>query len=148
MKSPVSVAANMSADERKSLGTLALLKTQQVADLADQQGVCRQFVHRQKNRVVQAIDQAFAAKATAVLFHLPVTPQWLDQLMLTLTCKSSCRGVKENNHPPAKPGVFKIVSRSKRLSRVAYATPTLCATSTVAPYLHSPSCSSRSSSFS
>ena len=53
-----------------------------------------------------------------------------------------------NNHPPAKPGVFKIVSRSKRLNRVAYAAPTLCATSTVAPYLHSPSCSSRSSSFS
>jgi len=48
MKSPVSVAANMSADERKSLGTLALLKTQQIADLADQQGVSRQFVHRQK----------------------------------------------------------------------------------------------------
>jgi len=46
---------------------------------------------------VQAIDQAFAAKATDVLFHLPVTPQWLDQLMLslTLTCKSSCRCVKE-----------------------------------------------------
>ena len=97
MKSPVSVAANMSANERKSLGTLALLKTQQVTDLADQQGVSRQFIHRQKNIVVQAIDQAFAAKATDVLFHLPVTPQWLDQLMLslTLTCKSSCRGVKE-----------------------------------------------------
>jgi len=48
--------------------------------------------------VVQAIDQAFALRAdTDVLFHLPVTPQWLDQLMLslTLTCKSSYRGVQE-----------------------------------------------------
>ena len=37
--------------------------------------------------------------------------------------------------PPAKPGIFKILSRSKRLNRVDYAAPTLCATSTVAPYL-------------
>ncbi len=97
MKNPVSVAANMSANERKSLGILSLLKTQQVTDLADQQGVSRQFVYRQKNTVVQAIDQAFVPDKTEVLFHLPITPAWLDQLMLslTLTCKSSCRGVQE-----------------------------------------------------
>ena len=59
---------------------------------------------------------------------------------------ASSRMGESNNHPPAKPGVFKIVSHSKRLNGVAYAAPTLCATSTVAPYLHSPSCSSRSSS--
>ncbi len=53
-----------------------------------------------------------------------------------------------SNHPPAKPGAFNFVSRSKRLNRVAHAAPTLCATSTVATYLHSPSCSSLSSSFS
>ena len=53
-----------------------------------------------------------------------------------------------NNHPPAKPGVFKIVSRSKRLDGVANAAPTLGATETVATYLHSPSCSNLSSSFS
>ena len=29
--------------------------------------------------------------------------------------------IPENNHPPAKPGVFKIVSRSKRLNGVANA---------------------------
>ena len=37
-----------------------------------------------------------------------------------------------NNHPPAKPGVFNFVSRSKRLNGVAHAAPTLGATSTVA----------------
>lgn len=57
-------------------------------------------------------------------------------------------GMVQNNHPPAKPGVFKIVSRSKRLNGVANAAPTLGATETVAIYLHSPSCSSRSSSLS
>jgi len=35
MKNLVNVAANMSANERKSLGTLSLLKAQQVTDLAD-----------------------------------------------------------------------------------------------------------------
>ncbi|MFZ3083765.1 serine/threonine-protein kinase, partial [Rhodoferax ferrireducens] len=44
---------------------------------------------------------------------------------------------RANNHPPAKPGVFKIVSRSKRLNGVANAAPTLGATETVAIYLHS-----------
>jgi hypothetical protein len=96
MNNPVNVATNMSANERKSLGILSLLKTQPVTPLADQEGVSRQFVYRQKNTVVQAIDQAFASGAgTDVLFHLPVTQQWLDQLMLSLplTCKSSYRGV-------------------------------------------------------
>ncbi len=53
---------------------------------------------------------------------------------------------RRNNHPPAKPGVFNIVSRSKRLNGVANAAPTLGATDSVAAYLHSPSCSRRSSS--
>ena len=56
--------------------------------------------------------------------------------------------IAANNHPPAKPGVFNIVSRSKRLNGVANAAPTRDATETVAVYLHSPSCSKRSSSFS
>jgi hypothetical protein len=98
MNNPANVAANMSANERKSLGISSLLKTHPVTHLADQEVVSRQFVYRQKNMVVQAIDQAFASRAdTDVLFHLPVTQQWLDQLMLslTLTCKSSYRGVQE-----------------------------------------------------
>ena len=97
MKNPSCVAANLSANERKGLAFLALTKIAQVTQLADQQGVSRQFIYRQKHKAEQAIDQAFAAKGTDVLFHLPVTPQWLDQLILALTliCRSSCRGVKE-----------------------------------------------------
>lgn len=97
MKNPSCVAANLSANERKGLAFLALTKIAQVTQLAEQQGVSRQFIYRQKHKAEQAIDQAFAAKGTDVLFHLPVTPQWLDQLILALTliCRSSCRGVKE-----------------------------------------------------
>ena len=74
MKNPSCVAANLSANERKGLAFLALTKIAQVTQLADQQGVSRQFIYRQKHKAEQAIDQAFAAKGTDVLFHLPVTP--------------------------------------------------------------------------
>ncbi|MDM5182185.1 hypothetical protein PO883_33995 [Massilia sp. DJPM01] len=45
----------------------------------------------------QRKDVAFAANDEGVLFNLPVTQGWLDQLVLSLTliCRSSCRGVKE-----------------------------------------------------
>jgi hypothetical protein len=56
-----------------------------------------QFIYRQKHMAEQAIDQVFAADKAQVMFHLPVTPEWIDQLILSLTliCRSSCRGVKE-----------------------------------------------------
>ena len=97
MKKPSCVASNMPANERKGLAFLSLTKIAQVTQLADQQGVSRQFVYRQQHKAEQAIDQACAANNADVLFNLPVTPQWLDQLILALTliCRSSCRGVKE-----------------------------------------------------
>ena len=52
--------------------------------------------------------------------------------MLTESCQHKLLEVSSNNHPPAKPGVFNIVSRSKRQYGVAYAAPTLCATCSVA----------------
>jgi hypothetical protein len=97
MNNPQCVATNMPAHERKGLAVLALTQIAQVTQLAEQQGVSRQFIYRQKHKAAQAMDQSFAVKNTDVLFHLPVTPAWLDQLILslTLTCKSSTRGVQE-----------------------------------------------------
>ncbi|MEO6322520.1 MAG: hypothetical protein ABIR56_17705 [Polaromonas sp.] len=97
MSNPLCVAANMPVHQRQELAISSLANGLAVTHLATQQGVSRQFVYQQKHKAEQAIDQAFAAKDTDVLFHLPVTPAWLDQLVLslTLTCKSSCRGVKE-----------------------------------------------------
>jgi hypothetical protein len=100
MKNPSCVAANMSAHERKGLAILALTQIAQVTQLSEQQGISRQFIYRQKHMAAQAIDQAFTTNKTEVLFHLPVTPAWIDQLILSLTliCRSSCRGVKELMH--------------------------------------------------
>jgi hypothetical protein len=87
----------MPAHKRKDLAILALTKVAQVTQLSEQHGISRQFIYRQKHMAEQAIEQAFATNKAEVLFHLPVTPQWLDQLILALTliCRSSCRGVKE-----------------------------------------------------
>ena len=97
MNNPQCVATNMPAHERKGLAILALTKEAQVTRLSEQQGISRQFIYRQKHMAEQTIDQAFATNHTQVMFYLPVTPEWIDQLILSLTliCRSSCRGVKE-----------------------------------------------------
>jgi hypothetical protein len=92
-----SVAANLSSDARKNLAFLTLSKAEPISHLADREGVSRQFLYRQKQKAVEAIDDAFAAKDDDVLFYLPVTKAWLDQLILALVliCHSSYRGVFE-----------------------------------------------------
>ncbi len=92
-----SAAATLSSDARKRIALLALVKAEPISHLADQEGVSRQFVHRQKHKVMEALDLALAANDGGVLFNLPVTQGWLDQLVLslTLTCRGSCRGVRE-----------------------------------------------------
>jgi len=97
MSSSPSVAASLSNYARKSLAILSLSKAEPVARLAGREGVSRQFVYRQKQKAAEALDEAFAAKSDDVIFHLPVTEAWLNQLTLALIliCRSSFRGVKE-----------------------------------------------------
>jgi len=97
MSSSPSVAASLSNDARKRLAILSLSKTGPIACLADREGVSRQFVYRQKQKAAEALDEAFAVKGDDILFHLPVTEAWLNQLTLALIliCRSSYRGVKE-----------------------------------------------------
>ena len=59
----------------------------------------RKFVYQQGDKAQQALDEAFAPSQgdDDVLFHLPVTKNWLYQLVLglVLICHSSYRGVVE-----------------------------------------------------
>ncbi len=98
MNNPQCVATNIPAHDRKGLAVLALTQIAQVTQLAEQQGISRQFIYRQKHLAEQAIDQAFAPDKTEVLFHLPMTPAWLDQMILslTLTCKRLYAAVCKN----------------------------------------------------
>ena len=92
MNVPQSVAATLSSDARKRIALLSLVNAEPISHLADQEGVSRQFVHRQRHKVMEALDLAFTANDGGVLFNLPVTQGWLDQLVLSLTliCRGSC----------------------------------------------------------
>jgi hypothetical protein len=71
-----------------------------ISGLAQGHDVSRKFVYQQARKAEQALDEAFAPADAAdarVLFHLPVTKAWLQQLALGLVLigHSSYRGVVE-----------------------------------------------------
>jgi hypothetical protein len=79
---------------------LDALQGQPVRELAARHRVSRKFVYHQQHKAHDALDRAFALPATeapGLLFWLPVTKPWLQQLVLglTLICHSSLRGVTE-----------------------------------------------------
>ena len=96
-------AKALPSSQRASLGLHALAGTQSITGLADEFGVSRKFVSRQAATARAALEDAFtpaAATDDEVLFHLPVTKHWLQQVVLglTLSCHSSYRGVQEFCH--------------------------------------------------
>ena len=76
-----------------------MAKTKPVSQLAAEHQVSRKFVYQQGQKAKAALDEVFEPKASEdeVIFHLPVTKNWLNQLILTLVliCHSSYRGVIE-----------------------------------------------------
>jgi hypothetical protein len=95
-----SPAMAMGPQQRQDLGLHALAGTAPISRLAAEHEVSRKFVCRQRNQASDALHEAFFAQETRadrVLFYLPVTKDWLEQLILglTLTCHSSIRGVGE-----------------------------------------------------
>ena len=98
-----------------------------ITDLAEQYHVSRKFVYQQLNHAHDALNQAFAPPtepASEVLFWLPVTKPWLQQLVLglTLICHSSLRGVTELladvfDHPIALGSVHNILRQAVARAR-------------------------------
>ena len=99
MSPAVSVAARLSPNVRKTIGIEALSRTTPISHIAAQHQVSRKFVYQQGDKAQQAQDELFAPSKgdDEVLFHLPVTKNWLYQLILglVLICHSSYRGVVE-----------------------------------------------------
>lgn len=92
-------AKAMGPEQRQDLALQALAGTETISRLADQHDVSRKFIYQQVGCAEVALQDAFAThqEGEGVLFHLPVTPSWLDQLILglTLICHSPLRGVVE-----------------------------------------------------
>jgi hypothetical protein len=90
-------ASLLPAQQRQQLAMQALAGTRPIAQLAHDYDVSRNFVYQQAAKAEQALDDAFAPTdpdADRILFHLPVTKAWLQQvaLGLVLICHSSYRG--------------------------------------------------------
>jgi hypothetical protein len=97
---PTSAASRLPPQQRQHLALQALAGTRPIAQLAYDYDVSRNFVYQQAAKAEQALDDAFAPTdpdADRILFHLPVTKAWLQQvaLGLVLICHSSYRGVVE-----------------------------------------------------
>jgi hypothetical protein len=99
MSQVLSIAARLSPTIRQDIGIQVLSRSQSISDLAAQHQVSRKFVYQQGDKAQQALDESFAPSQgdDDVLFHLPVTKNWLYQLILglVLICHSSYRGVVE-----------------------------------------------------
>lgn len=72
--------------QRQALALDVLAGTHPVAELARQHQVSRKFLYQQAHTAQQALSNAFTPKSSDhdVLFHLPVTKAWLQQLVLGL----------------------------------------------------------------
>lgn len=94
-----SAASRLGSIQRKDLSLQVLARTKPVSFLAQNYRVSRKFLYQQAARASDALDEAFIPSADddKVLFHLPVTKNWIRQftLALTLICHSSFRGVLE-----------------------------------------------------
>lgn len=93
------LATGLGPTERKTLSLQVLARTEPVTHLAQDYQVSRKFLYQQANKASDALDEAFSSSVDQqkVLFYLPVTKDWIDQLVLALIliCHSSFRGILE-----------------------------------------------------
>ncbi|MDJ0589694.1 MAG: hypothetical protein QNJ72_06810 [Pleurocapsa sp. MO_226.B13] len=93
------VASSLQPHHRQELALNVLSKQEPISQIAKQEQVSRKFLYQQKAIAQQALNQAFekSERENEVLYYLPVTQQWIFQLIraLILICHCSYRGVKE-----------------------------------------------------
>ena len=94
-----SAATRLAAAERAGLAIQALAGSEPIARLADRHDVSRKFVYQQKTKACEALQETFTSPPDdqKVLFHLPVTKDWVRQFVLAqvLIGHTSFRGVTE-----------------------------------------------------
>jgi hypothetical protein len=97
---PLACAAEQLSSQQRQRLALDVLAGHSISELARQHGVSRKFIRAQRALALDALDRAFAPQLPLeehVLFYLPVSRAWLEQLTLALVliCHSSVRGVHE-----------------------------------------------------
>lgn len=90
----------LNSTKRKEIGIQAITGIAPISQVANRYSVSRKFVYQQKEKALIGIADAFekpVAKDEEVLFHIPVTKKWLEQVSLGLIfiCRASYQGVTE-----------------------------------------------------
>ena len=93
--SATQTARQLSSLQRKLIGTQAI--TNNITHIASANQVSRNFVYNQKDKALLGIEKAFTPAPTGVLYHIPVTVEWVKSfaLGLALHCKASYRGIQK-----------------------------------------------------
>lgn len=129
-KLKVSHAAHfLNSSQRQNIGIQAIRGDTPIARVAEHHGVSRKFVYQQKEKALKGISKAFEKQTSndKVLFYIPVTKQWLFQVVLALIfiCRASYQGVCEFfrdilDYPISKGGIHNIVhehlERAKKIN--------------------------------
>ena len=99
--SACAASVKLAVHKRKAMTVRALAGAEPISALAARHGVSRSLVYRQMGKANAALDELFSPTQTddvdRVLFSLPVTKRWLEQvtLALTMVAHASMRGVME-----------------------------------------------------
>lgn len=93
-------AHSLNSIKRQEIGIHAIGGYTPISHVADRYGVSRKFIYQQKEKALAGIAKAFSTQASddkKVLFYIPVTKQWLCQVVLALIfiCRASYQGVIE-----------------------------------------------------
>jgi len=116
-------AKQFDASQKQQLALKSLSTKRTVTELAQQNKVSRKFIHQQKTKALNAVNDAFEPaplEKEKVLFYLPVTFTWLCQLILCLIlhCRANHRGVQKLlldafDHEISLGSIHSIVDRAK-----------------------------------
>ena len=98
MKQEHAKAKEISLKDRKEIA-ISAISAMNISDLARSNQVSRKFVYAQLEIAKAGMDKEFNPKSKGkneVLFTIPVTKAWIEQVILSLTldCKSSERGIQ------------------------------------------------------
>jgi hypothetical protein len=90
----------LTSSQRQEIGIEAIGGHTPIAHVAERYKVSRKFVYQQKEKALEGISKAFEKQPSPndkVLFYIPVTKQWLYQVILALIfiCRASYQGVSE-----------------------------------------------------
>ena len=101
MNQSCSVASSLHPLHRQQLAMKVLSKQEPISHLAKQEQVSRKFLYQQKEIAERAFKTAFdkPEKEREVLYYLPVTQQWLFQLILALILICHCSSTRYQRAP-------------------------------------------------